>query len=190
MNKYLFLHVSKCGGTSIKKAIKDVPNVYNFDRYDLDCLHLKIKKEMSNTTKFTIVRNPYSRLASAINMFRRKGYDISVHEVLDIVENEDVSHLFQFFSKKESYVKRHCLPMCDRHYCLIDDGEMIVDKIYYFENFSKTISEIQDLLKTELKVRHLNASKNKLIDFSKDEIARINKIYQKDFEIFKYKIRR
>ena len=189
MNKYLFLHVSKCGGTSIKEAIKKQSNILNFEGYDLDCLHRKIKEEMSDVFKFAIVRNPYTRLSSALNMFHRKGYIVDTHTVLDIVENQDVSHLFQFFGKKESYIKRHCLPMSDKHYCLFDDDNILVDEIYRFENFSETINKIQELVNTELNIQHLNRSKKEHFKFSRDEIERINKVYEKDFELFKYKIR-
>lgn len=192
MNRFLFIHVNKCGGTSIKRMLKDTTNVNIAEGLILDNLHKMFYESYEKHIKFAVVRDPYTRIRSASNMFKSKKLPHSIDFILDCVENDKINYSFiNMHIEKTAYIKRHCLPMTHKHYCLYDEKQgIIVDKIYKFEEFDKAINDISNLIGQVLLPVHLNKSRNKNeVEFTKEQIERINNIYNKDFEIFEYKIK-
>lgn len=187
MSKFLFLHISKCGGTSIKKMIKNKDNIENIERHHLDSLHLRLDR-YNDYIKFTIVRDPYDRIKSVCRMVNERGYQTTIDEILDIVEDKDVSHYFQFFNTKNGYIKRHALPMTHKHYCVYDleSEKLIADKVYRFEDFGSIHKDLEELTGRNFELIKVNSTKKIGLVLSKDQIRRINKIYEKDFEVFNY----
>ena len=57
--KYLFIHINKCGGTSVKKVLDKKPHIY-IPNNDTLC-ELNQTKVWDDYIKFTIVRNPLSK---------------------------------------------------------------------------------------------------------------------------------
>jgi hypothetical protein len=72
----VFMHIHKCAGTSIAKAVENSPNVITCGslagdypgRTGRDSIPDEI---WDGAVKFTVVRNPYARIVSAYSMFRK-----------------------------------------------------------------------------------------------------------------------
>ena len=90
--KYLFIHIPKTGGMTIKKTIinqdKDTKELENFSlkyninnyfyisreyHYTYNELKNNLKNNFNNYYKFTFVRNPYDRLYSTIQYIKKKN---------------------------------------------------------------------------------------------------------------------
>lgn len=59
--KFVYLDCSRCGSTSV---MNHLGSHYHLERYGLRRHVLQVPSEMRDWTKFTVVRNPYSRMAS------------------------------------------------------------------------------------------------------------------------------
>lgn len=186
---FLFIHIHKCAGTSIKDAISKIDNVHYGELHETDRIRFEISEKYYDHKIFTFVRNPYSRFLSAFEMFRRRWPDIKKEQVFKIVENDDIPYSADFFNVKESYIKRHTLPMTSEHYSIYDsDGNCNVDLILRFEEMDKEVERLSLFLGTKIKMPKKNVSKNKDALLTMEDKLRINKIYKKDFEVFKYRL--
>lgn len=181
---YLFIHINKCGGTSFTEALSRFKDVLVPANDDL--VSLSNTKTWAKAKKFTIVRNPIDRVLSLQGML--KGLweiNMTVDEILDIVENDAIGHHFNFgteYVDNPRYVKRHALPMTHPHYQVYKDGQINVDKYWKLEELDDVLPEIEEYLGRNIDIPKLNASKKK--QATAKEITRIKKVYAKDFEVF------
>lgn len=188
--KFLFIHVHKCAGTSIKEAVSKIDNVFYEELGGSDLIKHKISEEYFWFKKFTFVRNPYSRFLSAFKMFKRRWPDIKKEEVFEIIEDKSIPYTANFFNIKKSYIKRHTLPMSSEHYSICNkNGESNVDLILRFEKIEEEIKRLSEFLGADIRLPKLNSSKNNHTSLTQEDIGKINKIYHRDFEIFDYKMK-
>lgn len=180
---YLFIHINKCGGTSFKEALKDFDDVFIPKNDDL--ISISCEDSWANYKKFTIVRNPIDRVMSLQGMMKGLwNIEISVDEILDIIENDAISHRFEFTvdTDADRYIKRHGLPLTHPHYQVYKNGQLNVDKYWRLEELNSSIDEINEFLGRKIEIKKLNTSKKK--QPTDREIERIKKVYAKDFEVF------
>ena len=83
--KYIYIHIPKTGGSTIKKTLPFTPIKYNhgigYDKniYILNTYHSKVdelKLDLTNYYLFTFVRNPYDRLYSSYLYLKKILYFI------------------------------------------------------------------------------------------------------------------
>lgn len=186
MKKFLYIHVHKTGGTSLKSMMRGCRNVDFVERADFDKLSSVIDVKYRDHFKFALVRDPYSRFQSNFSMFKRRYRKTTFDEVIDIINDPTIPYTSDKFFGKQSYIKRHTLPMSHPFYCVVKDDKIIIDKVYRFENFNQTVEEISDLIDYDLKMKKMNKAKkpHDLLSIEQREI--IKEIYKKDFEIFNY----
>ena len=101
--KYIFIHIPKTGGMTIKETIKsqdkDIKNMekiklkYNINNYfyisreyhyTYNELKNYLQNDFNNYFKFAFVRNPYDRLYSAIEYIKKKIYYVISHLIYKI----------------------------------------------------------------------------------------------------------
>ena len=71
--KIIYIHIPKCGGISINKALYN--NYGGMHRTASDYLFAFNYYKFNTFFKFTVVRNPYTRLFSAFNFLKKGGFN-------------------------------------------------------------------------------------------------------------------
>lgn len=195
-HKAIHIHIPKTGGTSIEKYFGQQFNIRNsnpqflwgHDRsrklvmHHLSCqqildLNYLDRKTFDDFFKFAIVRNPYDRLVSEYHWSPawREKYPRFYQFIAALPENIKETHLipqYQF--------------VCDQ------DNKIMVDQVIKQENYQK---EVGEMMKSRFNInantgKHYNSRAHKpwRSYFGRPEFDIVNKIYQKDFEMFGYEM--
>lgn len=190
-SKIVFVHLPKCGGSSIKhkRLFEERSAMY------LGCVP---DAKYNDFNSFTIVRNPYTRFASVYRMHKYGTSDLpkskrikSIDDLLDILYNEKISKgpvgkIMSFNpASDEEGVKHHAIAQTDP-YNTLDYAK----RIARFENYTDDLSKIlKDFGVKFNKTKHHNMSLKKDIPLIlKDKhLEMVNDYYAKDFEILGYK---
>ena len=194
--KFIFLHIPKCGGTSIESVFGSWRNNYSKDYFYLgkNRQHFLLNKildeypKCSNYFKFAFIRNPFSRVVSEYNYILSNSKNLKDLSFKDFVLNlENYLNNFAY--------EYHNLSLCD--YLLNKEGELVVDFVGRLENFQEDFNEVCSKIKMpNLLLPHENVSKKSQHNSSKkhyteyydDETREIvAKKYTKDIEYFGYK---
>lgn len=187
MKKFLFIHVHKTGGTSLKEMLGPFKQVDFVERKEFDDLQKTIKTKYSDHEKFALVRNPYSRFKSNFSMFKRRWPKITFEEIIEIIKDNTIEHSADKFFTKKNYIKRHTLPMSHPFYCVVENDKINIDHIFRFEEFDNSVKKISNLLGTNIPMKEKNKSSKPHSDLTEEQKQTIYEIYKKDFEIFSYK---
>ncbi len=132
--------------------------------------------------KFTVVRNPYTRLLSVYVYCKRwlncqESFSSFVLSLPTRVKDPR-SEIGSFFTPQVEF--SHI------------DGECVVDYVGRFESLSETVETVRNKLGIEREFPHLNAGlpsqKEKPIQtfYTQDMIEVVNQVYARDFEAFDY----
>ena len=189
-NKVIFIHINKCGGTSMKHIVEEYNHIKIPSNDNI--ISLKNKKSWNESIKITFVRNPYTRLLSLFHMLKRDGYQSTLDEVIDIITNKNIKYLVSdggLKPRSKEYIRRHGLPMTHKHYGVInDDLSLDIDYVYKLEELQDKWDEIKQITQINKDLVKLNVSKNKnKIDvFTKKQLSKINEYYNNDFICFNY----
>lgn len=192
--KIIFIHIPKCGGCYITSRIlpNEVRKVYYHSRI---CDILSLYPKFSNFEKFTVVRNPYSRLVSAYFFLIKGGFknptDLGYQKILKKYSNfqDFVLHL----RKDELYKKiMHLRPITFFISSKDDQDKVLVDHIFHIED----MQEVEEFLtkhlnkKDGINIPITNQSKHNddyMSYYTTEEMLSIvNRIYFRDFRIGKY----
>lgn len=185
MKELKFSHITKSGGTSIEELAK-INKIY-WGKYDLNFnkrWHTplnELSKELKENYKWFIVcRNPYDRIISEYHC-RWGG-----------IGNISIVH-----DKKQ--FNRYIIEKIRNRNCVVNFGHYKEQYRYFipgvhvlrFENLKEDFDNLMNKfnLKLELTLK-LNSNKKifTIKDLEKNTINLINKIYEKDFKIFKYEM--
>ena len=185
--KMIFIHIPKNAGTSIKSIFsKKVEKPFKHDTI------YSIKKEYpdiyNSYKKFAIVRNPYDRMVSWYSYLR--GYSLDndriktyqwdekkgSYDVIDIVKS-DVKGFREWIKDPFVPTKR----LLDNQCCWVDETV----KILKYENLE---NELNSFLNENIKLPFLNkTSRDDMLKYYDEEsLARVYKVYKKDFKQFNY----
>jgi hypothetical protein len=200
-NKFIFIHIPKNSGTEMSKAITSKYTnaslldsvVIDGKNIGIDKMHLYTevigefipKNKLDNYFKFCIVRNPYNKLYSAWNFIKdRHGYE----NVNDFVKYKLTN---EFIHGKELIpldARVHYRPQHTFVYDCIDNKQ--VDFIIKYENLNNDINQLNNEFHLEIPLygNDLTCKKDYTYFFNKESIEKINKLYEKDFLMFDYKI--
>ena len=202
---YVFHHLPRCGGTSLRTSLKALKNVYNDYRigwgnlypmkYNLskfaknDCLsgHFELEgkhlfqryPEVFNNSRyilFSFIRNPLDLVISDFFYKIKKKQDIE----LDLKK--------YIFSKKNFLAG--ILNVDYKNYKNILDR---YDFIGIFEEYDESLIRLAKLLKTKplIKKNNNKEKKNDLINsLTKEDIARFKKYNELDYYIYVYCLKR
>jgi len=181
-----FIHIEKCGGTSVAKFLND----NNFD-FLMGKNFKKNKKhshaamfEHEDSFKFTVVRNPYTRLISFYNYNKNKIGNCTFEEFVKnkLTENLITLQVMKIHKPIENAVFG---PMSIRelekqfHW-----DKMLVDKIFKLEN----LQELKQYLKIDaefpIENKSIKANPESYYNYELKEIVADH--FKKDFEILGY----
>jgi len=185
VQKWLFVHINKCGGMSIEHRL-NIPKIHYTAQDLVDRLGREKWDEMFT---FSVIRHPYARVLSLYNY---RAYE----RRLGFYPPEVNNWIQSCFVKKEENVwlwSRMQEPMVN---WLKVDGEIAVNKIYRLENIEKDWLDICD--KTGAKERtlkHINrrlgtTTEDAIQAFNDESIHVLNEHFKEDFEVFDYEIKK
>jgi hypothetical protein len=186
--KFLYIHINKCGGTSVKKALSNLPILHIPKNNNI--LNDILEEKYDGMIKFTIVREPVERFKSLVRMIWREfGLTMSVKNILELVVDESIDYLDWSKKKKESYIKRHGLPMSAPHYGVVVNGVINMDYIFKIENIDQDWKKICMLLNIKENLEKINTtlSNDCKVILSDECMDVIYTYYKSDFTIFEYK---
>jgi len=186
-SKTIFIHIPKTAGVSLAKAIYGDVTLEGHRSFYFNSIALNIKNE--DYFSFSFVRNPFDRLYSAYKFLNAGGMNhldkLAFQTHLSVFEDfEDL--ILNGLNKKLIYQITHFIPqheyLCDK------SGSILVDFIGRFENLDKDILLLSKKLNKNIELNHHNYNdKSDYKEVYTDEmIYKVNQIYQKDIDIFKY----
>lgn len=201
----IFIHIPKCGGTSIENIIWPRPEdriesnlwmgfISEFhNKYQTGGLQHLLARQIRDEVglgvfesfyKFAIVRNPWDRIVSQF------AYMQSRPDLMNFVGMQPKTEFKNYLRliKKRQHVQWK--PQLD--FILDDDGTLLVDRICRLECLEKDLNEIFDVLgvcRDRDKATHANRSKRESIDHyypDQESIEMVRDIYSKDIKFLNY----
>ncbi|MCB1581811.1 MAG: sulfotransferase family 2 domain-containing protein [Xanthomonadales bacterium] len=197
----IFVHIPKCGGTSIENMIwepeeKTTDNLYMgfispmYNKYQTGGLqHLyaaQIKNEFSprifsSYFKFTVVRNPWDKIVSQFTYIKKRP---DLMDFIGMKANDEFKTYLQLIQKKE-----HVQWSCQYKFFLDENGHSLVDQVYRFENFQQAVTDVLNKLNISFK-QILHSKKGSRGHYSEyyDEESKeiIEHLYSKDISMLDY----
>lgn len=206
-NKVIFIHIPKCAGTSIEYFFGIRPFYWKTPNYqtltgwcDKRKIHLHhatprelletglIEEKIWNSyTKFTIVRNPFTRAYSDyVWLNEYNAFNCSFEDFL--LKRGKMTKILTNKQDK-NYRGDHLYPQVD---FLKIDGKIVVDNIIRFENLNEELEQFFKSNNIALKdIPHDKKSKKYFKHyshfFSDDEVKLVEKLYKEDIEFLNYK---
>lgn len=185
--KFLFFSNNKVAQTSIsRRAIKDRTLIFKDNNAAYyECFDKINVEEFQSLYKFTIVRNPWSRVVSAFFYLRNKsrsgkakGHNLKSMSFADFVLNVLVKAGPDF---DPHFEYQHPKAFCNE--------ECFVDFIGKIENLSSDWKEIADRIGAPDSLPHVNRSKHKpyQVYYDSKTIQVVQGMYQRDIDLFQYK---
>lgn len=177
-----FIHIPKCGGTTVEKLIFNDNNGRNGTLPLSDHSTIESFKNFYYFYIFTYVRNPYTRVISVFNYYMQNGNGTrkdrkvflnkknkSLDTFLDHFNSKNLSHL----NTQTYYLKN-----CDN-----------IDYIARFENYTEELKFILKKLNCNVKnIIHCRKKEKKNYLITPKFINQVNSIYLEDFKNFNYNI--
>lgn len=183
----IFVHIPKCAGVSINKAIFGClgGGHTTFDEY----LNVFEPVCIMNYFKFTIVRNPWSRLVSAYSFLNNGGFNSNDSEWF----RQELGHFHDFddfvknwLNKRNIWKWPHFRPQY--HYILERHGKINLDFIGFMENISKDFSYIANRVNVKCVLQPSNESEHySYMQYYNDETRNIvAETYAEDIAMLGY----
>lgn len=192
-NHIYFIHINKCGGTSMKRMVVNRDNI-TIPKND-DIIALKKTSKWKNAFKITIARNPYHRILSLHSMLIRDGREISLQEVINIITDDNIKYKSEdggLNRGSKEYIRRHGLPMTHKHYGVVnEDLSLDVDYVLKLEELNDKWNEFKELtgIQRELVTCNKSNNKNDISSFTDKQIKTINEYFHNDFICFNYEMK-
>lgn len=192
----LFIHIPKTGGQNIEKNLSKntvqlllcrkgnsiLPPPFNsvslqhqFFR-TLHTYRIRLRLNFNCLKIFTIVRNPYDRIMSALFWNRLITKDSTCDDVFQVLKNQFIDS-----TSLDNHNK------CQYEFLTNNKGEIEPSiTIFRCETLNKNYKKIATFLNTHVDIRKQNVNKNYMPYLNKQSINLINTKYAKDFEYFQY----
>ena len=189
-NRCIYIHVPKCGGISVAKALFGEANIGHATHRQYRILFTQ--EEYRSYFKFTIVRNPWDRLVSAFHYLKGGG-----NGEADARWSNEHRAAFDDFGtfvrewlpgKKLDSIYWHFMPQT--HFTSTEAGIGELDFVGRFETLERDYDTIAERLGVETRLPRLNASKrgSDYRSYYTDDTASIaSEAYKDDIEAFGYR---
>jgi hypothetical protein len=156
--QFIFFHIPRCGGTSlevffnfrshdqlhgVRKEGQKLLTLHHMTAVDLAALGLIDNDTLQSYFKFTVIRDPFDRMASDY-IWQRKH---DRHGEFGRLDFRDYLRKAETVIRDERYFEKlhydHFRPMVD--YC-IHDGELLVDDILILDNIDREMARLEHKL--------------------------------------------
>lgn len=183
----LFIHIPKCGGSSIAAGLFEKENVHfrsymnlntdqhkkymtdHHEKHATASYYSKKLESFNDYYKFTVIRNPWERLMSAYEWNRLHGGGNGLEKFISIMEKQEHHQVKPIVH----FVK--------------ENNEVIVDDIFDFAQLDKVFDKL-GLQNFHKKRRNSKRHFDELNDTQLNKFDEIvNKLYKDDIEFFGFK---
>jgi len=173
----IYIHIPKCAGTSIEKTLGGP----SFGGHSFaTSIRQHYPREWKSYYKFTIVREPLSRFASAYYYLRNRG----VHKALQndkIHKSKDINDYVQNWYRTDNVL--HMMPQVN---FICERGKPIVD-VYKFEELETSWRTIlMKLNQHYTPLPLMNKSKDYITRYDGKSLAILREVYKEDFSLLDY----
>lgn len=191
--KFIFIHVPKTGGTSVKKILseklkmKDITFDGEYVKYKKNT-HLKMNinffEKYNDYFKFVFVRHPYDWIKSYYNFhynkekFYKNITNKKIKNTINVSFDDWLSSLNNFNQTD--------------FFC--DNDLFLVDKVCYLENFNDEMKFILNKLNINNNFEFIKMKDSKKLnldtvkELTNEQKIKIQKICSNDFRLLKYKL--
>lgn len=184
--KFIFVHITKTGGTSIDIALQKYTERTKTHQSILEMKEEAAKNfELNNYFKFCFVRNPWDKMVSQYFYIKKKTtYGKSFEDF--IIDFKSTPNDWNFNSTNFPV----CYQPVQKKWICGDKGEILMDFIGRFENLQEdfgTICDKIDLPKLELP--HINSTNHGHYSkyYNKETREIVSQKFSEDIECFGYK---
>lgn len=197
-HKIIFVHINKCAGQSIRRALPRGTRGHHTIMHYLALLESE-GRDPAEYFKFTFVRNPWSKVASFYHYHKRRKWDMFPWDERSAPEfNPFIQKLFvendgalavEIFRGRSGESTHHLRLRSSLDWVSGPDGEVLVDFIGRVENLQADFDEVCDHagLKRR-KLPHANASAHAPYWEYYDETSReiVAERFRRDIDYFGY----
>lgn len=200
-HRCIFIHVPKCGGTSIEKSLGVFqkaeclfftnPNL--FDGAPMQHLTAQQVKKILNPGvwdsfyKFAVVRDPVERFFSECRYRDVADYASVLSQAILVYEN--MMHDRENFLAGKSQGEKNGIAdffahIRPQHEYLYEDDRRIVDKVVNLNSLSESWKELSSNFSEKVDALTIeNATKNESEKIDEKLVIKIKQFYQKDYEL-------
>jgi hypothetical protein len=187
--KCIFIHIPKCAGISVARTL--FGNLGGGHIPAVDYRELYTPEEFATFFKFTIVRNPWDRLASAFYYLKAGG--MNDRDKADAREHLTDFDSFQAFvttwvSRTNIMKAQHFRPQS--YYLSLPGNPLPVDYVGYFENLSSDFNYICKRLGVNADLKRFNKTQVEREDYRRlytpEMIRIVSEVYADDIQLLGY----
>lgn len=177
----LFIHIPKTGGTSICSLLykRNIPHL------TADFILNVYGKECADLPSFSILRHPVDRLVSAYHFLKNGGTSIMACSRFEMARVGDLRSFETFVARLEDKpsLMQRALALMPQHEFICDKtGHLIVDRLFALSSVH-SMGQLRHWLNAA-SLPHLNASERDHVSLDQATVRRIERLYERDFEIF------
>ena len=192
--KFIFIHIFKCAGNSIRKVITDPNNSEEVGSGHANARDVKelMGKEFDDYYTFTVVRNPFDWLFSTYYYVLYSGHTRHKEKVSLLDSFEDFPrHYVEYMMDEQMPLGSNKCTMLKDFVC-DEDGNQIVDFIGKKETLQKDINtiltniEMPPLTVPKINITHSKIGKNYKDYYSPKLVDYVNKTFADDLRYFNY----
>jgi len=182
MTKIIFIHIPKTAGYTIGRSLNDIDALHSGYGFSHEIARKIVKPHHTKEIIMAVVRNPYDRMYSIYEFYRKKRTDISKNVTFE-------NFILNF--EKQYYLKKPQFNTC-YDYVINKSGKIMATDILHFENLQKDYEHFCKKydIKNNLVVRNKNELKNENVDFktlyTEDMKKVIERVFRNDFREFNY----
>ena len=207
-HKFLFVHIPKTGGTSIKRALIDYAN-NNLMKFDGEVvtdicrrykphgiLHKDAVTLYKDYFKFTFVRNPWARHASLYKWIKKRKANpliskFTFSEYVKSITGGELLKIKHYTTKSQlSFIHKKKKKKIESYYSKGGEDKVLVDKVFKYENILEDFETIKNILKldSDLTLPHYkDAGKYDYREmYNSETIELIKNHCRRDIETFEY----
>ena len=197
--RFIYTHIPKTGGTSVKKILTDKIGTIKGWRADGELIHYPhtthgkpcdntsylTKKEYKDYFKFTFVRHPYEWMMSNYNFGKNRN---KFYRSIGSKKNEENTFDINF----DDWLQSKTIMNQTDYFC--KNNTILVDRVCRLENFEKEMGFVLSRLglNPDFKPTHLKNSGSFDIQdiktLNKEQKATIRKICKQDFDLLRYEV--
>lgn len=181
VDKFIFIHINKTGGTSIARAL----NLVLEHKTSLQKITEVGQSKWNNSYTFAFVRNPWDKVVSHYH------YRIQTNQTglgVEPIEFREWVHL-AYGQQNPKYYDKPIMFMPQSDWITDQDGSILVDFVGRFENINEDFESIcRSIKRNDLCLPHVKSSKRgNYRDYYDQETAKIiEKWFSKDLYNFEY----